>query len=207
MDGGEPPYGRGVITVDILDVIKTRRSVRSYKDKSVDQDTLSCILEAGRFAPSAVNLQPWEFIVIRNEEMKKRVAEHARYYGYKWKHVERCQVLIVIVGNPQHKWWVVDCSLAAQNMMLEAHSLGLGTCFIGGFDEDNTRVVLRVPKEKRILGLITLGYPAGPSHPPSRIPLEKLLHHETYKKIERPPLSTKRGVISIFLKRFTKKEF
>ena len=164
-----------------LDLARSRRSVRQYRPEAVPPELLDQVLEAGRWAPSAVNTQPWEFIVVTDPEVKQRLYDRTGAAGLKWKHLLAAPVVIVVCGRRLTRWSRDDCLLAAQNMMLCAADLGLGTCWIGGFSEEQVRRLLAIPEGFVLPGMMTLGYPAGETKAPSRRDLAALVHQNTYQ--------------------------
>jgi nitroreductase len=142
--------------MDVYEALKTRRSVRSYSERPVPKEALERILEAGRIAPSASNRQPWHFIVVTDRE-KREVISRGPYA----KFVVESPVVIVGLGDTKAspKWYMVDVSIALENMVLAATAEGLGTCWIGGFIEDEIRQLLEIPEGLKIVALISLGYP------------------------------------------------
>lgn len=179
----------------IIENIKSRRSVRSYSDQQVPKKLIEEVLEAARFAPSALNKQPWEFIVITDkkliEELSRAVKKTVRkVYGFlpvlkllsaslrdertaaalkKTAASDRDTVfyeaplLMFIVSGSKDRWVKTDCALAAQNMMLAAHSMGLGSCFVGrGLLLHANKDLLRkigMRRGVRIHAALTFGYP------------------------------------------------
>ena len=146
--------------MDALELIKTRRSIRRYKKKAVPEDLVEKILEAGRWAPSASNSQPWEFIILRDGKIREEVAK-ATTYG---KFLADAPLGIAVVIDPKASTHPVeDGAITTQNMLLAAHALGLGTCWIGSYGsvyEGKVKQILRIPKEKRVLSIISIGFPA-----------------------------------------------
>jgi len=174
------------IKVDILTLLKSRRSVRIYQDKPIPQDLLTQILEAGRWAPTGANLQPWHFVVVRDSETRKRIGEVARFFFIKWSHVEKAPVLLVLgFDTRKGKYGRYDVTLAGGNMMTMATSFGLGTCWIGAFDEEKVKEILEIPENIEVIGLITLGYPNEKIEIPSRVELEKIVHWESWLNVKR----------------------
>jgi len=143
--------------MDILELIKTRRSIRKYKLDPVSEEEINKILEAGRWAPSASNRQPWRFIVLRSEETKRKLAETLTWGGF----LSQAPLGIAVVINPRaSNHPVEDGAAATQNMLLEAHSLGLGACWIGAYGsayEESAKKVLNVPDNDRLLSVIVIG--------------------------------------------------
>ena len=157
---------------EFLAFLKGRRSIRIYLDKMIPDDEVEMILEAGRWAPSASNKQPWEFLVIRNKEILKKISKLA-FYG---KHIETAPLAIAIIGkikkNP--KYYIQDTSLASMNMMLMAWSLWIGTCWIGALKRDIVKEMLGLGKNDYLLTILPIGYINGNIPKPS---LRKSLNH------------------------------
>lgn len=148
--------------MDVLEAIKTRRSIRKYEKRPVPEELLEKILEAGRWAPSASNAQPWNFIVLRDEGVRREVARVSTY----GKFLAEAPLGIAVVVDPQASTHPVeDGAIATQNMLLAAHALGLGTCWIGSYEsdyEEKAKKILGIPENKRLLSLISVGFPAEP---------------------------------------------
>jgi len=164
----------------LLEIIRSRRSIRSYESKEVPREVLERLVEAARWAPSGSNLQPWQFVIVTDEERRREVGRWARFLFVKSHHVSEAPAVIVICGNPRSPFYLVDCALAGANILMEATALGLGTCWIGAFNEERIKEVLGIPPNLRVVALITVGYPAENPSPPPRIPLEEVLHWEGY---------------------------
>ncbi|MDQ7794446.1 MAG: nitroreductase family protein [bacterium] len=165
----------------VLGAIRERRSVRCYQDQAVPQAILREALDAARWAPSAANNQPWQFLVVTRPDLRRALGRHARWHFIRWRHVAQAPVVVVILGNPAaNRWHLVDCAMAGQNLMLAAHALGLGTCWIGAFDPRGVRQVLAIPERLAVVGLVTLGYPAERPAPPPRLDLDEVVFAETY---------------------------
>jgi len=161
---------------ELLRIIYNRRSVRRYERRPVPDDVLRSVLEAGRQAPSARNLQPYCFIVVRDPELKKKLIFS------EWnKFIEEAPIMIVGCGDSRAKWAVVDVAIALQNMVIAAEALGLGTCWIGHFIEDEVKRILRIPDYMRVVAMITLGYPAERPGPRPKKSLEELVRYDTYE--------------------------
>ncbi|MBS7647879.1 MAG: nitroreductase family protein [Candidatus Bathyarchaeia archaeon] len=142
--------------MEVFEAIQVRRSVRAYQPTPVPKETLLRILEAGRLAPSASNIQPWHFIVVTGLEKRKELAK-ARFAGF----LKEAPVVIVGCGDQKAspKWFMVDVAIAMQNMVLTATSMGLGTCWVGSFDENYIREALKIPQNYRVVALLAIGYP------------------------------------------------
>lgn len=144
--------------MDVLEAIRTRRSIRIYKPDPVPEEVLQKILEAGRWAPSASNAQPWKFIVFSDPEVRQMVG---RLFLYGWFLAEAPLGIAIVVDPRGSSCPVQDGTLAVYAMMMAAHSLGLGTCWINpSANEDRVKEVLGIPRDKKIICAISLGYPA-----------------------------------------------
>lgn len=169
--------------MDILNLIKTRRSIRKYLEKPLVWEDVYKVIEAGINSPSAGNLQNWKFIVVLDKEKRDAIAE-ACLQQY-W--MSKAPVHIIIVSEPEKAeryygirgerlYSVQNCAAAAMNMMLEAHSLELGTCWIGAFDEDMIKRITGIPAEARPQIILTLGYADEKPPKPIRYPVTNCLY-------------------------------
>lgn len=146
----------------ILEAIKKRQSVRNYQDKEIPEEILQQVLEAGRLAPSAKNTQSWKFIVVKNENLRKKLVLACKNQGF----VGGAPVVIAgcgtnldyIMSNGEHAY-SINLAIALDHMSLQAVSMGLGTCWIGAFYQDQVKEILGVPEGVRVVNLLTLGYP------------------------------------------------
>ncbi|MGQ9759807.1 MAG: nitroreductase family protein [Candidatus Methanomethylicaceae archaeon] len=142
--------------MDVFEALERRRSIRSYLPDPVPENIVERILEAGNLAPSAGNIQPWHFIVVTDKA--KRAALSAGRFA---KFVSEAPVVIVGCGNERAspKWYAIDTAIAMQNMVIAATGEGLGSCWVGSFDEDEVRRLLKIPEEYRVIAMLTIGYP------------------------------------------------
>lgn len=142
--------------MDVFEAVQKRHSVRAYDSTPIPDEKLKKILEAARLAPSAGNVQPWHFIVITDAEKRKKLAR-ARFASF----LSQAPTVIVGCGDQRASpdWHVVDVAIAMQNMVLTATSEGLGTCWIGSFEEDQIKEMLRIPEKFRVIALLAVGYP------------------------------------------------
>jgi nitroreductase len=141
--------------MEVLEAIKTRRSIRKYKRDPVEQEKVGKILDAARWAPSANNSQPWEFILLKDEGIKKRVAEVLPWGGF----LGHAPIGIVVIVDPElSNHPMEDGAAASQNILLAAHSLGLGTCWIAPHDGE-VKHILGIPEGKKVISVIPIGYP------------------------------------------------
>jgi nitroreductase len=161
--------------LSLLDVILNRASVRRYQKKPIPRDVLMKILEAGRRAPSAMNLQPWHFIVVTDGKIKEALS-HRRWTGF----LRDATFIIVGCGEKDKKWSTVDVAIALQNMVLAAEALGLGSCWIGDFDESEVKGLLGIPDGLKVVALVSFGYPAEKPKPRPKKPLEEIVHYDRF---------------------------
>lgn len=173
--------------MDLYEAIESRRSVRRYMSDPVPEVTLNKILNAARLAPSWKNQQCWKFIVVRREENRHRLAEALPEDNPAFKAFTRAPVIIVLCANPgdsgnldQKKYYMLDAGLAMQHLMLAARAEGLGTCWVGRFDEEKAREVCQVPGEYKIVALSPLGVPARVSDPRPRKLLNEIVFSEQW---------------------------
>jgi nitroreductase len=143
--------------VDTIETIMARRSIRGYKAEPIPDAHLRLILEAGRQAPSASNRQPWHFIVVGDLGQRQSVARACG--GQMW--MADAAYIIVALGLPaiSGKWYRVDVSIALQNIVLAACSLGYGTCWIGDFSAPDLKDICRIPQEMDVVACTPLGVP------------------------------------------------
>ncbi len=164
--------------MDFLQLAEKRRSVRQYSSREIPPETLRKILEAGRLAPSAMNAQPWRFIVVRTPERKEKLAEASR-------HDFVAQADVVIVGCVQDSPATLgprfDVAIAMDHMSLAAFEEGVGNCWIGGFDRDKVRDLLDIPPEVDVTVMMSFGYPADEDRGTDRVPLEEIICYEEWR--------------------------
>lgn len=172
--------------MDLFEAVKERRSCRAYSPDPVDEDVVLKILEAGTWAPSPLNTQPWEFVVVTSAEVKEKIfreAERCKGWAleksgwnwlekYKADFLKSVPVIVAVVGDPRKsgvdsfmeggpRGYEHGCAAAVQNMLLAAHALGLGSLWFTFFDRANMGEILGVEPEKQVMALVCLGKPAG----------------------------------------------
>ena len=186
----------------VIDAIKKRRSIRSYESKPIPKDVVNMIIEAGNEAPSAMNSQPWRFVVVEEKEIKDKLLRAAlpnakkilemikdadperyemikeRYAALKDPVYYSAPTIIFVIGSGRYADH--SCPLACENMMLAAYSLGLGSCWVGFgamvTEDKEIRNVLKLREDEKIFGPILLGYPKGhPERQPKKEPQVKWL--------------------------------
>lgn len=175
--------------MEFYEVIETRRSVRKYKNTQIPDDVLNRVLNAARIAPSGSNRQPWRFIVIRDEERKKKMVQLCHHQLF----IAQAPVLIVGCGKNIHynrgEWMgdysvIVDVAIAFDHLTLAARAEGLGTCWIGSFDNEGIKKYLEIPDDVNVVALTPLGYPENESvFSPvvDRLPLEQIIYYEKWE--------------------------
>lgn len=152
--------------MNVFDAIQTRKSVRHYLDKPIETEKLAAVLEAGRLAPSASNRQEWRFIIVRDPATRKKLAEAANrqtFIGDAPAVIVACAETdghIMRCGQPCYP---IDVAIALDHISLAAVASGLGTCWIGAFDEESVKEVLGIPDHIRVVELMPIGYPSDPS--------------------------------------------
>ena len=169
--------------MDFLELANTRYSVRSYKSKPIAQKTLHRILEAVRLAPSGSNRQPWRFVVVRDADLRQQLM---RACAGQW-FIAEAPIVIAGVGLMPERIMScdvpgdpVDVAIALEHLALAAAAEGLGTCWIGDFAQNQVRRVLEVPEAAKVIGLMTLGYPASSPRPKTRKALEEIVVYERW---------------------------
>ncbi len=170
----------------VMQLFKDRRSIRKFEDKPVEEEKLTEVLEAARLAPSWANRQCWTFIVVKDPNRRRQISEILEHNPAQ-KAVVQAPVLIVACADPAESgdmfgkgYYLVDIGIAMQQLCLEAWSQGLGTVWVGMFDEEKVRPVLNVPENIRIVALTPLGYPAKWPEDRGRKPLNDIVHEETW---------------------------
>lgn len=167
----------------VMDAIKARKSIRAFLAQTVEDEKLDAVLEAARLAPSAANLQEWRFVIVRGRETIKKLAAFAGGQAF----VAEAPVVIVASAETDGqvmRWggppcYQIDVAIALDHMSLAAVDLGLGSCWIGLFDEKKVKEILQIPAEIRVLVLMLLGYPSDPSvNAKNRLPLDRIVKYE-----------------------------
>ena len=191
--------------MDAEEAIKTRRSIRDYKEGEISDGQLQKLLELVRLSPSSYNLQPWEFIVVKDAAAKKKL----RACAHDQAHVEEAAATIIILGNmdplaymeevgidpakagrilklreksiEENKLWTVkSTSLAAMTLMLAAHSMGIASCPLEGFDEECVKEKFNIPDNFTVVMLITLGFAKDIPAPRQKRDVKDMLHVDSY---------------------------
>ncbi|MEM1569353.1 MAG: nitroreductase family protein [Candidatus Bathyarchaeia archaeon] len=164
--------------MEVFEAIRRRRSIRRYKkDAKIPEEHILKILEAARLAPSAGNRQPWRFVVVKDPEVKRKLAEACNNQTF----IADAQVAVVAIGDPSvSRWYSQDPMIAVEHMVLEATELGYGTCWIGAFNEEAVKKVLNIPPELKVVCVIPVGVPDEEPPPRPRKPIEEIFHLDRY---------------------------
>ena len=162
-----------------IEKMLTRKSIRKYKKESISEDVFKNILEAGRRSPSATNIQPWHFVVIRDQKAK----EACSLGGFNRFTVD-ADFIVVGLYKPSEvimePYSLMDVTIALQNMVTAAWFQGVGSCWIGAWNDGKLRDTLNLPADSKIVGLVTFGIPDGnPAQPPKK-PLNEIIHFDKW---------------------------
>lgn len=175
--------------------INARRSIRRYIDKPVEDDKITQLIESARLAPSGSNTQPWHFIIIKSKLTRQKLAELCRKQDW----MQLAPVLVVCIADirsriqdnieltlnedsslKELKKIIRDTAIAIEHIVLEAVNLGLGTCWVAWFEQDEIRPILNIPSDKYVVSILTVGYPdEAPAARPRKM-LEEIIHYEQW---------------------------
>ncbi|MDF1531184.1 MAG: nitroreductase family protein [Methanosarcinales archaeon] len=180
---------------EVIETIRTRRCVREYKDDSIPDEDIEFLIDCARYAPSGFNIQPWSFLVVTNKEVKRNISERGKKsmiplleaIEHKTDKVQNfltflktdgtdmfynAPALVIILGNENAMTIDYDCAMAAQNMMLAAHSMGIGSCWIGGIQpalmDSGFLKELGAPDRYKAVAPLIFGYPKGENAVPEK---------------------------------------
>ena len=179
----------------LLDLLKHRKSVRDFLDRPVEREKITMCLEAARLAPSACNSQPWRFVVVDDRQLKNKLCDVAFSGIYSINSFcKMAPVIVVVISEKSRflariggmfrgtKYYLIDIGIACEHFVLQAEDLGLGTCWIGWFNEQAVKSILNIPQRKKIDIVIALGYydreKLGPEH--NREPIDKIASFNAY---------------------------
>lgn len=185
----------GKVADNMINEIETRRSIRKYADRKVEDEKINELLESARIAPSGSNTQPWHFIVVKSQEMRERLAKAS--HDQKW--MLSAPVFIVCAADirsrikdgfnlsldensPEEelKQIIRDTSIAAEHIALEANNLGLGVCWVAWFTQNEIRPILNIPSDKYVVSILTIGYADETPDPRPRKDLKDIVHYENW---------------------------
>ena len=165
--------------MNIFEAIKKRRSVRSFLDKPIEDEKLTAVLEAGRLAPSAGNRQECRFVVVEDRDVRRRIAVAANgqsFVGEAPVVIVACAVTNGHVMSCGQPCYPIDIAIALDHISLAAVEYGLGTCWIGAFNEEKVKEILGIPEEVRVVELMPIGYPAFQTvKEKNRLPFSKIV--------------------------------
>ena len=178
--------------MNFFELTLKRQSNRKYHEQPIEEDKIRQCLNAARMSPSANNAQNWHFIVVNDPTLKQQVAEQTELLGAN-KFVQQAAVIVAVVAEKplfinkignliQNKDYVqIDIGMAVEHLCLQAAELGLGSCIIGWFKEKAIKKLLQIPTKKRLLLLVTLGYPADKQRDKNRKPFEQVVSFNRYE--------------------------
>lgn len=169
--------------MNVMDAIKSRRSIRNYSDRPVEDEKLQLLLEAARLAPSAANRQEWRYVVVRDPETRHKLMKAAKGQAF----VGQAPVVIAACAETDNHVmscgqlsYPIDVAVSVDHMTLKAVEEGLGSCWVGAFYEAEVKAALGIPDDVRVVQLLTLGYPADVPPPRPRLSLSEILHHDKW---------------------------
>ncbi|MBM3253004.1 MAG: nitroreductase family protein [Candidatus Omnitrophica bacterium] len=165
-------------TKEFLEIVKTRKSIRKFLKKPIAREIIEDIIDTARLAPTANNIQPWEFVVVSDERTKIALSELANY-GRFIKDSACC----IVVFCKDTKYYLEDGSAATENILLSAHSFGLGACWVAGDKKpycEEVKKLLSVPAEYKLISLIPIGYPAEKPVLHDKREIRKVMHWERF---------------------------
>jgi nitroreductase len=178
--------------MELFEAIRNRRSIRSYTEEEVTDEEMNTILEAATWAPSACNKQSWRFVVVRRPETIEKLYKAASYSTQHQTFVKKAKVVIVVCTDLDiyktfpHKeralslFAIQETAAATQNLLLAAHALRLGACWVSLFSEDQVKETLNLPKNTRPLVIIPLGHTKSKTNPKIRKSLKEVVNYESF---------------------------
>ena len=164
----------------LVDAVLSRRSIRRYEQKEILRDVLDKILEAGRQAPSAANRQPWHFIVLTDFEIKKELSK-----GLFSRFIKDAPATVIGCAHREltaEKWSIISTTIALQNMVVAAWTMGVGSCWIGDFNQEKVKKLLDIPERWDVVALVSFGYPAEKPQPRKRKPVEEIASFNSFRQ-------------------------
>lgn len=175
--------------MDIFQVFRDRRSIRKYKDTPVPRELIEQALDAARLAPSWKNMQCWRFLVLTDPDRRALVLDAFPDDNPGKKAIAAAPVVVVVCADPSEsdtengiEYFVADTAIAFEHLCLAAHALGLGTCWMGWYDEQRIKEGLNIPTGIRIVGITPLGYPDQEPKPRPRKMLEEISFFNEWRK-------------------------
>ena len=175
--------------MDIFQVFEGRRSIRRYKNRPVEENKINRILDAARLAPSWKNLQCWRFLVVKNSACKAKLLKAFPEDNPGTKAIASAPVVIVVCADPLAsgvgngiEYYIADTAIAFEHLCLAAYALGLGTCWLGWFDEESIKKMLGIPASIRVIGVTPLGYPDQEPKPRPRKTLDEIVFYNHWEE-------------------------
>jgi nitroreductase len=173
--------------LDVLEAIKERRSIRAYTDEEVSEEDVERLIEAARWAPSAGNIQPWAFVVVKDVETKRKLSDAALNQTF----IQEAPVVIVVCADLTrsssgygsrgvHLYSIQDTAAATENILLAAQELGLATCWVGAFRENEVAKAVKAPRNLRPVAMVAVGYPAERPATPQKRSVNEIVHYGTF---------------------------
>ncbi len=173
--------------MDVFEAIKERRSIRSFLERDVSRSDLVEIIKSGTSAPSAGNVQSWEFVIVTDPIRKRALARAAFHQEF----IAEAPVVIVVLANHFRSasvygargaqlYAIQDTSAAVENMLLATHGMSMGACWVGAFNEDAVSGIVKATKRVKPVAIVPLGYPDRFPDAPPRKPVSEVIHEEEY---------------------------
>ncbi len=172
--------------MDCLTAIFTRKSIRRFKKDDIGEDVIKKLIEAGNAAPSAGNLQARDFIIVKDDETKLKLA----VASFRQMFIAEAPVLIVVVANYPRSMRIYgergriyaeqDAAAAVQNILLSAHAMGLASVWVGAYDDEKVSEILNIPSYARPAAILPIGYPAEDPKPRKRYSIDEITHWERW---------------------------
>jgi nitroreductase len=149
--------------LNVKEAIRKRKSIRKFNEGSLTDEQLRTLMEAAQWAPSASNMQPYEFIIVKDDKLKAELSSKGSIQQF----ITRAAAIFVGIGDPRReRWYKIDIAIAMEHLALQAAELGLGSCWIGAFNEQKVKEVLKIPADKQVIALLPIGIPG--EEPPAR---------------------------------------
>jgi nitroreductase len=173
--------------LDVFEAIKERRSVRVYADEKVSDNDVERLIEAARWAPSAGNIQPWEFVIVKDTETKRKLSDATLNQTF----IQKAPVVIIVCADVtrssrgygsrgEHLYSIQDTAAATENILLAAQELGLATCWVGAFRENEVAKAVKAPKNMKPVAIVPVGHPAEKPVAPQKRLVNEIVHYETF---------------------------
>jgi len=164
--------------MNLREIFEKRKSIRKFTGEPITEDQIKLIMEAAQIAPSASNKQPYKFIVIKDDELKKAFRKKAARQNF----IDKAAVIFVVLGIKEREYWYkVDIGIAVEHMALQAAELGLGSCWIGAIERDKIRELLKIPNDWEIVSLLIIGIPDQDPLARPRKSLDELFVNDSFQ--------------------------